>query len=160
MPPESGSGTYVVFTLAGEAYALAVDIVTSIIPWEDPTPVPRSLEAVLGVINLRGRVIPVVDLSTRLQGRDFEPGPSSRIVVAEGSLGPVGIAVDSAREVATFSADEVRPVPDGVVASESARAFSGVVDRGGSLIVLIDLDEAVTTEASEAQLAEGGGRSA
>ncbi len=140
---ESAGAGYVIFRLGVEEYGLPVGVVSSIIRYEESTPVPRSPEAVLGVINLRGRIIPVVDLVRRFTGARFSPGPTSRIVVAEGAAGPVGIAVDAASEVTWFSDEQIRPVPEGTLGAETARAFSGVVEREGSLVILLDLDEAV-----------------
>ncbi len=137
------SASYVLFRLGDEEYGLPVATVSGIIRYEEATPVPRSPEAVLGVVNLRGRVIPIVDLRKRFTRAAFEPGPMSRIVVAEGQAGPVGLAVDSASEVAEFPIDSVRPVPEGVLSGETARAFTGVVERDGDLVILLDLDEAV-----------------
>lgn len=142
MTENNGIGV-VVFRLAGEEYALPVANVNSIIRYEAATPVPRSPEAVLGVINLRGRIIPVVDLVRRFRGSVFEPCATSRILVAEGASGAVGIAVDAASEVTWFDAHEISPVPDGVLGHEAARAFTGVVERAGALVILLDLDEAV-----------------
>jgi purine-binding chemotaxis protein CheW len=135
--------TYVVFRVCDEEYALPVSQVNGIIRFETATVVPRTPQSVLGVINLRGRIIPVVDLRRRFRGEAFEPSPSARIVVAEGAAGPVGLAVDTAKEVSVFAADEIRPVPEGVLVAETARAFAGVVERAGSLVILLDLDEAV-----------------
>lgn len=135
--------SYVVFRLGAEEYGLPVTSVNSIIRYEEATPVPRSPSAVMGVINLRGRVVPVVDLALRFTGEPFRPGPLSRIVIADGASGAVGVAVDAANEVTVFDAEALRPVPEGVLTSETARAFIGVVEREGSLVILLDLDEAV-----------------
>jgi len=134
---------YVIFRIGAEEYGLPVTAVNSIIRYEQATPVPRAPQGVLGVINLRGRVIPVVDLRLRFSATPFAPTPGSRIVVAEGAAGPVGLAVDSASEVAELPAEEVRPVPEGVLSIETQRAFTGVVERDGSLVILVDLDQAV-----------------
>lgn len=142
MADTTGAG-YVIFRLGDEEYGLPVEIVNSIIRYEAATPVPRAPDAVLGVINLRGRVVPVVDLRRRFRGEDFEPGPASRIVVADGAAGPVGIAVDAANEVTSIENEALRPVPEGVLAPETARAFRAVVERDGSLIILLELDEAI-----------------
>lgn len=141
---ESSIGTsHVVFRLADEEYALSVKNVSSIIAYQEATPVPRAPKGVLGVVNLRGRIIPVVDLLQRFRGVSFEPGPSSRIVVAEGAVGPVGIAVDSANEVTEIDPETIKPVPDGVLTPDTGKAFLGVAEREGSLLILLELDEAV-----------------
>lgn len=135
--------SFVLFRLGQEEFGLPVSSVVSIIRYETPTNVPRSGEAVLGVINLRGRVIPVVDLAQRFSGTPFVPGLTSRIIVAEGSAGPLGVAVDAASEVTAFPEEDIRLIPDGVVGTEAARAFSGMVERSGGLVMLLDLEEAL-----------------
>ena len=134
---------FVVFRLGEEEYAISIDRVQSIIRYEEPAPVPRAPDIVKGVINMRGRVIPVVDLSKRFRGSAFVPSPSSRIVVADGATGTLGLAVDAANEVANIPAADVQPAPEGVLAPETAGAISGVVDRGGKLVIILELDEAI-----------------
>jgi len=139
--------TYLVFRLGDEQYALPVERVSGVVRFEAPTPVPRSADSVMGVVNLRGAVIPVVDLARRFLGRDFAETPLSRIVVSESGGSQVGLAVDMAKEVARISSDEVKPVPEGVLEGDAAGAFVGVVERGDSLVILLDLDAAVARPA-------------
>lgn len=133
-------GQYVLFRVGPEEYGLPISCVSSIIRYEHVTPVPRAPRAVQGVIDLRGRVIPVVDLGKRLFGTEFAPMPRSRIIVTESEGGEIGLAVDSATEVATFAGDELMPTPAAVVAPEIADAFEAVVHVGERLVILLDLD--------------------
>lgn len=145
---DSGRGSsFVIFRLGTELYGVPVDCINSIIRYEMSTPVPRSPQSVMGVINLRGRVIPVIDLCHRFSGVEFAPGLQSRIVVAETISGLVGLAVDEASEVVELPSDSFRPIPEGVLAAETAKAFTGVAERGDALIVLLDLDETVPRSA-------------
>ncbi|HEY3316930.1 MAG TPA: chemotaxis protein CheW [Coriobacteriia bacterium] len=134
---------YVLFRLGEEVYGLPIEQVSSIIRFELATPVPHAPESVDGVINLRGHVIPVVNLKRRLLGQEFEPSATSRIVVAEGEAGMVGLAVDAANEVATIALDEISPAPDGTLSAETAEAFEGVARREGHLVILLNLDKAL-----------------
>jgi purine-binding chemotaxis protein CheW len=134
---------YVLFRLGPEDYGLPIAKVSSIIRFEPATPVPRAPHSVDGVINLRGRVIPVVNLSQKLFGTEFNPTPTSRIVVAEGEAGLVGLAVDSASEVVTIDGSEILPPPETVLTTETAEAFEGVAKCGERLIILLDLDKAL-----------------
>lgn len=137
--------SHVVFRVGEEEYALPVNNVSSIIRYTAATAVPHSPEVVLGVINLRGKVIPVVDLTRRFRGEPISPSASSRILVAEGASGVVGLAVDAVSEVTTFS-DETRlsSVPEGVVGEDVAGAFAGVFERDDRLVILLDFDETVS----------------
>ncbi len=134
---------YVVFRLGAELYCVGVEAVNSVIRYEISTPVPRSPESVMGVINVRGRIIPVVDLKHRFSREKFVPGALSRIVVSETESGLVGLAVDEANEVVELMSDELRPVPEGVLSVDTAKAFVGVAEREGALIIVLDLEEAV-----------------
>jgi purine-binding chemotaxis protein CheW len=134
---------YVLFRLGPEEYGLPIAKVSSIIRYEPATPVPRSPEVVEGVINLRGRVIPVVNLARKLFDNEFHPTPSSRIVVAEGDSGQVGLAVDSASEVVTLVIADILPPPETALSAETAEAFEGVAHHGDRLIILLDLDKAL-----------------
>ncbi|MDZ4064637.1 MAG: chemotaxis protein CheW [Coriobacteriia bacterium] len=134
---------FVIFRLGDEEYGLAIDRVRSIIRFEQATPVPRSAESVLGVINLRGTVIPVLDLASRLNREAFVPAATSRIVVAEAAIGLVGLAVDAASEVTNIPVDAIKPTPESVLTADTVAVFEGVAERDGKLTILIDLDEAI-----------------
>jgi purine-binding chemotaxis protein CheW len=131
---------YVLFRVGSEEYGLPISRVSSIIRYETVTPVPRAPRAVQGVIDLRGRVIPVIDLGKRLFGVDFEPMPLSRIIVTESDGGEIGLAVDGASEVAAFAPDDLMPAPAAALAPDIADAFLAVVHLGERLVILLDLD--------------------
>lgn len=135
---------FVFFRIGNEEYGLPIEQVASIIRYEKATPVPRAPEFVEGVINLRGMVIPVLDLHARFSGSPRGQGEEfQRIVVAEGESGSVGIAVDAASEVATVAADAIRPAPEAALSADTFEAFEGVVDIDDRLIILLRLDKAV-----------------
>lgn len=134
---------YVLFRLGPEEYGLPIEKVSSIIRHEPATPVPRSPEIVDGVINLRGRVIPVVNLSRKFFDTDFHPSPTSRIVVAEGEAGLVGLAVDAASEVVSIAVADILDPPETALTAETAEAFEGVARCGDRLIILLELDKAL-----------------
>ncbi len=137
------SRQYVLFHLGTEEYGLPIGRVQSIIRYEAPTPVPHAPSGVEGVINLRGQVIPVIDLSMRLLGVPFVGAPTSRIVVAEAVTGLVGLAVDSASEVVSIPVDEIRPAPAAALSLDTADAFEGVANHGNRLVILLDAEKAL-----------------
>jgi purine-binding chemotaxis protein CheW len=137
------SSQFVIFRVGAEEFGLPIFQVSSIIRYEPATPVPRSPEMVEGVINLRGRVVPVVALSRKLFGVDPVASASTRIVIAESANGPVGLVVDAAHEVATILDEDVRPAPDTALVAETAEAFRGVVQMGDRLVILLELDKAL-----------------
>lgn len=147
---DSALAQYVLFGLCDEEYGLPIARVRSIIRYEQPTPVPHAPEGVEGVFNLRGQVLPLVDLGWRLRHSPIVPTSSSRIIVAESDLGAVGLAVDVVHEVANLALEDIRPAPDVAVASEMADAFDGVVNYDGRLIILLDPSRALPKTVSAA----------
>lgn len=137
---ESADSTrqYVLFQLCGEEYGLPITSVQSIIRYEEPTPVPHAPEGVEGVFNLRGQVLPLVDLGRRLRGAALTPTGTSRIIVAEAGMGPVGLAVDLVHEVASLAVADINPAPAGAIAGDMADAFEGVATHGDRLVILLD----------------------
>ena len=131
---------FVLFRVGSEEYGLPIGNVSSIIRYEPATPVPRAPGAVDGVINLRGRVIPVVDLTRCLFGTAFTPTAHARIIVAESEGSLVGLAVDGASEVASFPLSSVMPAPTSPLAAAAADVIAGVVRLGERLVILLDLD--------------------
>ena len=135
---------YVIFRLGSEEYGLPIEQVSSIIHYRQATPVPRAPEEVEGVINLRGKVIPVVDLYKRFTGASMDHDvPYERIVVTESDVGSVGLAVDEASEVVAIPADEILPAPETVLSAETAEAFEGVATMGDRLVILLRLEKAL-----------------
>jgi purine-binding chemotaxis protein CheW len=141
--PGTVSSQYVIFRVGAEEFGLPISQVSSIIRYEPATPVPRAPDMVEGVINLRGRVVPVVALSRKLFGSDPATTSSTRIVIAESETGPVGLVVDAANEVATILDEDIRPTPDTALVAETAEAFRGVVQMEGRLVILLELDKAL-----------------
>lgn len=134
---------YIIFRIGSESFGLPVSAVSSVIRYEDATTVPRTQPGVLGVINIRGRVVPVIDAAQRLRRTQFVPTPSSRIIVAGSRMGQVGLAVDSANEVTRIDPESILPVPEGVLTASAAHAMTGVIEHAGELVVLLELDEVI-----------------
>ncbi len=137
------SRQFVLFHLGTEEYGLPIERVQSIIRYEQPTPVPHAPSSVEGVINLRGQVIPVIDLSMRLLASPFSGETTARIVVAEGHSGLVGLVVDSASEVVSIPLDEIMPAPVAALSPDTAEAFEGVANLGERLVILLDAEKAL-----------------
>jgi purine-binding chemotaxis protein CheW len=140
---EQEERSFVLFRLGSEEFGLAIEKVRSIVRYESATPVPRAPDSVQGVVNMRGQVIPLLDLSRRLRQVEFVPSATSRIIVAEGEAGTVGLAVDEANEVASIPVESIKPPPESVLTEETAHAFEGVTERDDGLVILIDLDQAI-----------------
>ena len=109
----SDEAILVVFTLADGLYGVEVDQVREITAMRDASPVPNSPDYVLGVTNLRGQVTTVTDLKSRLGSMSSgETSTSQRIIVVESQDAPIGMVVDSVREVMRMPKSDIDPVPD------------------------------------------------
>ncbi len=147
-----GEEQLVVFELGAEAYGVDISRVQEIIRMTAITKVPRAPEFVEGVINLRGKVIPVMDLTRRF-GLPRESGSgTSRIVVVDVAEHTVGMVVDAVSEVLRMPAAQVEPPPPAVTTAEAAY-LRGIAKLEERLILLLDLDRVLAWE-ERAQLSE------
>lgn len=128
------------FSLGGEEFGVDILVVQEINRMINITKVPKSPEFVEGVINLRGRVIPIINLRKRFALPDKEKDKSTRIVVVniEGNI--LGMVVDSVSEVLRLPADTIEPPPPMVSGMES-EYIKGVGKVGDKLLILLDLNK-------------------
>ena len=143
MAEPSAPSQVVVFRLGEEEYGIAIESVEGIIRRETPTPVPYAPPSMEGVINLRGRIVPVVDLARRFDMPPREPTGHSRIVIAQLKDQLVGLAVDAATEVLTLPEGAVEPAPDVVGSSAMSDVISGVARVEDRLVVLLRVENIV-----------------
>lgn len=135
----SNNSELIAFRLGGQGFCVDIMSVRDIRGWTPTTPLPHSPGYVKGVINLRGSVLPVIDLAARLGFRSTEPTARHVIIVTQVGNQSVGLLVDAVSDILTINADTIQPTPD--VASELARAFmKGVLAIEGRMISLIGLD--------------------
>jgi purine-binding chemotaxis protein CheW len=139
-------GKYLTVALDNEIYGIAVVKVREIIRLPKITPVPQVPAFVKGVINLRGRVIPVVDLRVRF-GMKAEITERTCIVVVQVTLGerPVqmGVIVDQVEEVTNLTKDQIEPTPDFGIRVDTAHLL-GMAKANGRVLMLLELDRVVT----------------
>lgn len=125
------------FRVGKENFGVPIDIVHEIVPMTEITAVPDSPAYVEGVINLRGRIIPVVDLRKRF-GEAVQPNRRNRIMVAELDAHRVGLVVDAANEVLKIDPELIEPPPN-VFEQGDLNYVTGVGKLSGKLVILIDL---------------------
>ncbi len=131
--------TWMTFSLAGETFALPVDPVHEVLRLSSITRVPHAPFPIRGVTNLRGRVVPVIDLRIRLELPEGEVTRSSRIVVVGSRGRRLGLLVDSVHQVVHLDVDRVQPPPDDVMTVQSDY-IRGVYHLEEQLILLLDVD--------------------
>lgn len=141
--PEGVSGQYLTFELAGEQYGMDILRVQEIRGWSTVTPIPNTPDCVQGVLNLRGTVVPIIDLRQRLGMPRVEYGPTTVIVVSnvisDGRERLVGLVVDAVSDVCDVSAEDARPTPD-FGTSVDVRYMHGMAAIGNRMVVLLDID--------------------
>ena len=137
----------VTFELFGEVFALPILDVREIIRPTAITPVPQAPGFVEGVINLRGQIIPVVDLRKRFGMSAENSTDDTRIVVVELGNGIViGLIVDAVREVERIPTDTITPPPALVAGSVGAEYIKGISNHEDKMIVHIDMRKVFNTE--------------
>ncbi|NJL29296.1 MAG: purine-binding chemotaxis protein CheW, partial [Thermoanaerobaculia bacterium] len=131
--------TWVTFSLAGEVFALPVEPIREVLRVSGITRVPHAPHPIRGVSNLRGRVIPVIDLRQRIELPVAEVDRNSRILVVSSRGRLLGLLVDSVHQVIHLDFLRVQPPPQDVVTAESGYIL-GVYQVGEQLILLLDAD--------------------
>ncbi|MFH0880011.1 MAG: chemotaxis protein CheW [Lentisphaerota bacterium] len=153
---KSLAGKYLTFKLAGEEYGLEILKVQEIIKMMSITKVPRTPDFVRGVINLRGKVIPVMDLRRKFSMSSQDTTDKTCVIVVQLSHGDakvtMGIVVDEVSEVLDIMKEEIEPSPS-FGTDVDTRFILGMAKSRGAVKILLDIDKVLT--GSEAALLEG-----
>jgi purine-binding chemotaxis protein CheW len=143
---ESASRQYLSFFLGGQEYATDILRVQEIKGWDTVTRVPYSPNYILGVINLRGAIVPVVDLRVRLalESAPFDSATVVIVVRVAGARGEriVGLVVDAVSDVYSFSAENIRPPPE-AVGSLDQMFVLGLAKLEDKLVIVLDIERLV-----------------
>lgn len=136
---------WVTFHLDDETYGINVMQVQEVLRVTEITPVPGAPEYVLGIINLRGNVVTVLDIRMRFGLSPKEIDEASRIIILEAADQVIGILVDSVAEVVYLRTSEIESTPN-VGNEESSRFIQGVHSRDENLLILVDVNKLLTNE--------------
>jgi purine-binding chemotaxis protein CheW len=136
-------GHYVVFVLDGQRYALYLSAVERIIRAVEVTPLPKAPEIVLGIINMQGRIIPVVNIRRRFRLPEREMDLSDQLIIANTTKRSVALVVDEARGIIEQAQEEVVP---GEVVLPGVKYVEGVVKLEDGMILIHDLDRFLSLE--------------
>jgi purine-binding chemotaxis protein CheW len=143
----------VVFNLGSESFGIDISRVEEIIRWQRITAVPKAPYAVEGIIDLRGRIVPVVDLRRCFGLAVAEQARETRIVVVGIGGATVGLIVDGVSEVMHVSGSAIEP-PSPVITTVNSAFMRGIVRLESRLIILLDLEKVMAGNRS-ARLPEG-----
>jgi len=136
---------WVTFYLDNEKYGINVMSVQEVLRITDIAPVPGAPHYVLGIINLRGNVVTVIDTRTRFGLVEKESDDATRIVIIESDNQVIGILVDSVAEVVDLQKSDIESTPN-VGNDESSKYIQGVSSQGDQLLILVDVDKLLTEE--------------
>lgn len=152
VPSSTSAGKYMTFKLANEEYGLEILKVREIIRLMEITRVPRTAEFMRGVINLRGKVIPVVDLRLKLGMERTAATDQTVIIVVQYSAGAqeitMGILVDEVLEVLSIAAESIEPTPNFGATVVDTEFILGVGKAEKRVIFLLDIGKVLSTQES------------
>ncbi len=137
------SGLHVMFTVAGSRYVVPAASVLHMESYTESTPIPGAAPFVVGLVQIRGRVVPVIDLRARFGIPPIEPTLDSRVVVVQEGDRTVGLLVDSAREVVSIAPEDFKPPPT-VVAGQGTGFIDAVVQIDKQLVLRLALASVVS----------------
>jgi len=142
----SSENQYLTFMLSGEEYGVDILTVQELRGWEETTPIPNTPSYVLGVINLRGVVVPIVDLRDRFGLERMEYGPTTVVIIvkvaAAGKERVLGIVVDAVSEVYDINKEDMQPPPDmdGAISIDFVTGLSTIDEK---MVILLDINKLV-----------------
>jgi purine-binding chemotaxis protein CheW len=145
MQTDPGNRELIAFRVGRQEFCINVMMVREIRGWTAATTLPRAPRYVRGVINLRGAVLPIVDLAVRLGLPATEPTARNVIIVVQIGQQQIGLLVDAVSDILTASSSNIQPSPD--VSSDLVKNFvKGLLPVDGRMISLIALDNALPRE--------------
>jgi len=147
IPPEVSAGTtpnqLISFAIGDDQYGVDIMAVREIKGWTAITPLPRQPEYVRGVLNLRGVIVPIVDLRCRFGQGLTEATPMHIVIIVQIAAKPVGLLADRVLDIVSLDQTQVKPVPR-VAQSQRLNFLCGLATTEGAMIALIDLPNLLT----------------
>ena len=134
---------WVTFEMDNESYGISVSEVHEVLRFTEIAPVPGAPSFIIGIINLRGNVVTVIDTRSRFGLPSKEIDDSTRIIINEIEGQQVGILVDSVAEVVDIHSSDIEPAPN-VGNEDTSRYIQGVTSLKGELLIIIDLSKLLT----------------
>jgi purine-binding chemotaxis protein CheW len=148
-PPPAEAQQYLTFMLGGEVFAIGILAIKEIIEYGGLTPVPMMPATIRGVINLRGAVVPVMDLAARFGRPSSEPGKRTCIVIVElrrhDEQQVIGVIVDSVNAVQEIGPGDIEPAP-GFGMRVSPQFIAGMGKVNGKFVILLDIEQVLSVQ--------------
>jgi len=138
------SSQYLTFIMAGEEYGVDILSVQEIRGWESVTPIPNAPSHVKGVINLRGTIVPIIDLRQRFGLSKAEYGPLTVVIVLKVATAKgarvMGVVVDAVSDVYSLSTEDLKEAPD-LGDNVNTSYIKGLVNVSNKMVILLDINE-------------------
>ena len=131
---------YLTFTLGPEEYAIDILKVQEIRGYENPTTIANAPEFLKGVINLRGTIVPIVDMRIKFNVGKAEYTPFTVVIILNIASRVVGIVVDSVSDVTMLRADQIRPAPE-FAATVDTKYINGLGTLGERMLIVVDIEK-------------------
>jgi purine-binding chemotaxis protein CheW len=130
---------YITFALGAEEYGVDIMAVREIKGWSATTPIPGSPHFIHGVINLRGVIVPIMDLRARFGMEQTEPTRMHVVIIINTGTRTTGLLVDAVSDIIAITADSVRPIPD-MGSDMRENLLAGLVALNERMVSLVSLD--------------------
>ena len=141
---EEAGREFLTFRLGAEEYGIEILKVQEIRGWEVPTAIAGTPEFIKGVINLRGTIVPIVDLRLKFRLGQAQYDEFTVVIILSVARRVVGIVVDSVSDVVTLAPQQIRPAPE-FGAAVDARFITGLGTLGERMLVLADIERLMTS---------------
>jgi purine-binding chemotaxis protein CheW len=155
----SGRVEFISFSIGEEQYGVDIMAVREIKGWTEITHLPKQPEYVRGVLNLRGVMVPIIDLRCRFGQGKTEATPLHIVIVVQVEQRLIGLLADRVLDILSFEANQVQPVPQ-IARSSRIDFLSGLVTVDGTMIALVDLPNLLAEQFAPAENANPESRSA
>jgi purine-binding chemotaxis protein CheW len=135
---------FLAFTLGQEEYGIDIQKVSEIRSYENPTRIASAPDYVKGVINLRGLIVPIIDMRVRFQLGEPTYGPFTVVIILHIGTRTVGIVVDAVSDVTTLQPEQIKPAPDisGSMNTEYITGLGTIEDR---MLILVDIERLMSS---------------
>lgn len=144
---DTQKGKFLTFALGGEVYGIEIMYVTEIVGIQPITEVPELPEYVKGIINLRGKIIPVMDVRLRFKKKSVNYNDRTCTVVVDIGDISIGLIVDTVSEVLSIQEDEIVPPPD--LKKGGKRYIKGIGKTGSEVVLILDCDKILSEDELE-----------
>ena len=150
MATEDGSQQFLTFMLAGEEYGVDILRVQEIKGWDSVTPIPNTPAYILGVINLRGTIVPIIDLRLKFNMEKLEYGPTTVVIVLKVQNGNsrsriMGIVVDGVSDVYSMAQESIKPAPDFGVTVDTG-FVRGLATVNNKMVIVLEIDNMLNSQ--------------